>query len=120
MRSLFPDANIVEDAPTNPWDVPEWLGNAGYTDIKMVIGDDQLDDFSRLVESASKHFNSFEVVSAGFRNPDASDVTGMSATKARAAALVNDIGKFRVATGWSGEMAERLMEATRLSMGVDK
>lgn len=119
MRSLFPNANITEDAPNNPWNIPEWLGNAGYTDIRMVVGEDQVEDFSRLVESASKYFNSFEIVSAGFRNPDASDVTGMSATKARKAALLEDIGKFRVATGWSGEIAERLMEATRISMGVD-
>jgi len=119
MRQLFPLANIVEDGPTNPWNVPEWLGEQGYTDIKMVVGADQIDDFSRLVESASKYFNSFEIVSAGIRNPDASDLTGMSATKARSAALLEDIGKFRVATGWSGEVAEKLMEATRISMGAE-
>jgi hypothetical protein len=118
MRQVFPDTNIVEDGPKNPWDVPEWLGERGYTDIKMIVGDDQIADFKRLVESTSKHFNSFEVFSAGIRNPDASDVTGMSATKARQAALTKDIGKFRVATGWSGETAEKLMEATRICMGA--
>lgn len=118
MRELFPDVNITEDAPSNPWDIPEWLAEAGYTDIKMVVGSDQIDDFTRLVESSAPHFNSFEIVNAGVRNPDASDITGMSATKAREAARLHDIGKFRAATGWSGFVAERLMEATRVSMGA--
>jgi hypothetical protein len=118
MRTLFPNANIVENAPNNPWMIPEWLGEQGYTDLKMVVGSDQINDFTRLSESVSSLFNSFEIVSAGVRNPDASDVTGMSATKARAAALINDIGAFRVATGWNGDVAEKLMEATRISMGA--
>lgn len=120
MRTLFPNANITEDAPNNPWIIPDWLREAGYTDIRVVVGIDQVEDFNRLVESTSMFFNSFEVVSAGFRNPDASDVTGMSATKARQAALLEDIGKFRAATGWSGEKATRLMEATRISMGASE
>lgn len=119
MREMFPGANIVEDGPSNPWDLPKWLGDRGYTDIIMVAGSDQMNDFTRLAESAKQYFNGFDVVNAGIRNPDASDWTGMSATKARQAALLGDIGKFRAATGWSGEQAQRLMEATRICMGVE-
>ena len=119
LKQMFPTVNIVENAPSNPWDVPEWLANAGYVNVTMVVGSDQMEDFSRLVESSAGIFNNFQLVSSGIRNPDASGVSGMSATKAREAARLNDIGKFRVATGWSGEFAERLMEATRISMGSD-
>ena len=53
------------------------------------------------------------------RDPDAEGVSGMSGTKAREAAISGDIGKFRAATGWDGEIASLLMKAVRDGLGVE-
>ena len=115
MKQLFPNENIVEDAPTIAWDIPRWLGEAGYTDVTIVTASDET-WLEPLVEYAKPQFNSFTTVDAGFDSPDHSQYLGMSSPKAIAAARNNDIGAFRVATGWSGERAARLMEATKLCL----
>lgn len=117
MAEMFPGVNL-SDAPGNIWDLPKWLAEAGYTDVKLVVGDDQVDEYNILAENVGRIFNSFEIVGAGIDNPDTSDAMGMSSRRARQAAQGNDIGKFRVATGWSGERAARLMEATSICMGA--
>lgn len=127
MRQLFPTANVVDDQNTsgisrpikNAFDAAGYLSSLGYTDIVLVAGSDRVSEYQTRFNKAGQFFKSFEVVSAGIRDPEAEDAAGMSGTKAREAAKTGDIGKFRAATGWSGEIAMQLMKAVRQGMGVE-
>ena len=62
----------------------------------MVVGSDRVQEFANLLDKYNgvegRHgyygFDNIEVVSAGERDPDAEGVTGMSASKMRAAAKI--------------------------------
>jgi hypothetical protein len=89
----------------------------------MIGGSDRVEEYQKMANGTLQYhpdkYNSFEVRSAGMRDPDSEDsVSGMSGTKAREAALTGDTGKFRAATGWSGDYAEYLMQAVRRGLGV--
>lgn len=127
MRLLFPSANIIDDQNTdgitqpikNAFQVTGFLGSQGYTDLVLVAGSDRVPEYQKRFDRSHEFFDSFEVVSAGERDPDADGVSGLSGTKAREAAISGDIGKFRAATGWSGEVASQLMSATRKGLGIE-
>ena len=73
------------------------LEQEGRTKIIMIAGDDRVMQFSNLLNQYNGKptkagnieytFDSIEVVSAGQRDPDADDVTGVSASKARELAM---------------------------------
>lgn len=112
LNRLFPDMEFMEEQTVrNAHDVIEWLANNGYSDVTFVVGSDRVPEFEkRWLPYANKFFDHAAVVSAGSRDPDAEGIAGMSATKARQAAVENDLAKFRSATGWSGELAEQMMK----------
>lgn len=123
MKILFPHANIAEvPEAKSPFQVIDYFDKLGYTDIVFVVGSDRLNDFKNMKKYTTDAgtFNSFKIVSAGERDPDDEGISGMSASKARGAAAVNSIAKFRVATGWSGEVSRALMAAVRRGLGYDK
>lgn len=66
-----------------------------FDHIIMVVGSDRVDDFARM-EPYAREFGaeSFEVMSAGARDPDAEGVTGMSASKARSLAMAGKMEEF--------------------------
>ena len=112
IKEFIPEANVVDDASVKtPFSCLRYLLERGYSRLVMVVGSDRVDDMTALREAALKTFRSIDIVSAGERDPDSEGIIGMSATKARTAALSEDIAAFRVATGWSGPESERLMEA---------
>jgi len=115
MRKIFPNTNVIEnDQIKNPFNATGFLGShLKYTDIVMVVGSDRIHEFEKRFSRPDKYFNSFKVVSAGERDPDSDDIIGMSGTKARAAAVRNDLGAFRAATGWGGELSLELMRAVQ-------
>lgn len=120
VKEMFPGIKVA-NAPEakSPFQALEWLEKQGYTDVKVVVGSDRVEEFTtRMTPYAKDMFNSFEVVNAGSRDPDAEGVSGMSATKAREAAVAGDEAKFRAATGWHGDLATKLMRAVRKGMGV--
>lgn len=118
MRKMFPDANIIEnDQIKNPFNASGYLGShLKYTDVILVAGSDRVNEYEKRFSNPDKYFDSFKVVSAGERDPDSDDIVGMSGTKARAAASRNDLGSFRAATGWEGELALELMRAVQRGM----
>lgn len=118
MRKNFPDTNIIEnDQIKNPFNASGFLGShLKYTDIVLVAGSDRVPEYEKRFSNPDKYFDSFKVVSAGERDPDAEDILGMSGTKARAAAARNDLGAFRAATGWDGEAGLELMRAVQRGM----
>lgn len=69
-----------------------------YKNIVVVVGSDRVREFQRLLTTYNGRdyqFETIRVVSAGERDPDASDVTGMSASKLRALAAEGDFESFR-------------------------
>lgn len=127
MRAVFPNVTVVHDEQqsgvTGPirtvFHVAGFLNDMGYTDIVLVAGSDRIPEYQRMFNKSEEFYDSFEVVSAGERDPDAEGASGMSATKAREAAASGDIGKFRAATGWEGDIAAKMMNAVRAGMGVN-
>ena len=106
MRKMFPKygRNIVLDTGIKTvFDVLVNLYDAGYTEAVMVAGSDRVGEFKKLLNKyngvkARHGFYEFDggvkIVSAGERDPDADDVSGMSASKMRAAAVEGDFQAF--------------------------
>ena len=68
-----------------------------FDDIILVVGSDRVKEFATLLDKYNGKdykFKSIKVVSAGDRDPDADDVSGMSASKMRALAADNNILQF--------------------------
>ena len=91
------------------------LFDAGYTDVTMVVGGDRVSDFNKLINKyngvKAKHgfyefANGVKVVSAGERDPDATGVEGMSASKMRNAAVDGDFESFK--TGIPAVMLDKM------------
>lgn len=124
MKKLIPNANIIADADIKTaWNVIEKLDAEGYTELYLVCGSDRVEEYTkRWLPYAKKVFQDAEIINAGMRDPDVEgSVVGMSGTKAREAAAAGNIGKFRAATGWSGELGEQLMHLVKQGLpGGDK
>lgn len=115
IRKLVPWANIPDAAEIKtPFQIIPYLVEKGYSHVYFVVGSDRVEEFEkRWIPYASESFQEVKIVSAGQRDPDAEGVSGMSGTKAREAAYSGDIAKFRVATGWDGDISYKLMNAVR-------
>ena len=68
-----------------------------YQRLVLVVGSDRVAEFRSLFEKYGKDysFEKLEVVSAGERDPDADDVTGMSASKMREMAVKDNFDDFK-------------------------
>jgi len=101
MRQMYPDhaEKIVNDAGNKTiFDVLRNAHNDGYTNVRVVGGDDRVKEFEKLVNKyngSTYQFDNIEVVSAGKRDADAEGVEGMSASKMRKAAKDNDFREFK-------------------------
>ena len=74
------------------------LLNKKYKNLIMVAGSDRVEDFTRLLNNYNGkeyNFDSIQVISAGERDPDSDEASGMSATKMRAAAVKGDYPEFK-------------------------
>lgn len=131
MKRMFPGANIVSDKNAiTPFHVLKELEKKGYKHIVLVVGGDRVDDLKKQVEKIMKHgdptkrlnIDRFEVVSAGERDPDASDVSGMSASKLRKLAADGDFQTFKsgLPTHATKYDAQRLFFAVRKGMGLSE
>lgn len=122
IKKMMPSVNIIDDISLKtPFQVSEWLSSQGYSECIFVVGNDRVEEFkNRWLPYANKDFQKAEVVSAGQRDPDSDKVMGMSGTKARNAAMNNDLAAFTVATGWTGPIAQELMNAVRQRLPEDK
>ena len=95
MRKMFPRfARNIEINTTNMiLDIASKLHRQGFTEIFMVVGSDRVREFETILNKynnvKSRHgyynFDNINVLSAGERDPDAEGVSGMSASKMRAA-----------------------------------
>ena len=95
----------------------------------MVVGSDRVTEFEKIlnkyndVEGRHGYYNfesGVKVVSAGARDPDAEGVTGMSASKMRAAAAANDFESFEkgMPAGFKG--GQSVFDAVRKGMNLSE
>ena len=101
MRQMFPDhAERIVNDPGNRtiFDVLRKAHNDGYTNVRIMGGEDRVKEFEKLTNKyngSTYQFDNIEVISAGNRDPDSDSVEGMSASKMRKAAADNDFRVFR-------------------------
>ena len=126
MQKMFPKHKnkIVNDkANRTIFDVLKKAHNDGYTNIRIVGGGDRVKEFDKLANDYNGklyQFDNVEVMSAGDRDPDSDDVTGMSASKQRKAAAEGDIKAFMkgVPKSLSQKDAEELFKKIRTAMNI--
>ena len=73
------------------------LEEEGFTHVTMIVGSDRVPEFTRLLSAYNGKeytFEKIDVKSAGERDPDADDVSGMSASKMRALAKDENVAEF--------------------------
>lgn len=130
-RKMFPKhaRNIMmEKGVKNVFDIAVKLYDEGYKTINMVVGADRVREFEVLLgkyngKKARHGFYNFEkinIISAGERDPDATGVEGMSASKQRANAANNDFVTFAqgVPKSMSDKDARKLFNDVRKGMGL--
>jgi hypothetical protein len=69
-----------------------------YDNLIVVVGSDRVPEFQTLLDKyngSEFDFKTIEVISAGERDPDADDVSGMSASKLRSLAVAGDFETFK-------------------------
>jgi len=125
MRKLFPKANIVDDKKAvNPFNVLESLSKEGYKNVYFMVGGDRVSEFQKgmkkYVGKDGYDFDTFEVISAGHRDPDAEGVVGMSGSKMRKAAQDDEFEQFLngVPDKTSKRVSLGLFKAIRKGMGL--
>jgi len=95
-KKMFPEANIGTNTEVkNPYSALLTLGEK-YDNVIMVVGADRAAQFDKEMRKYLDEYGikNFTVVNAGFRDPDAEGVEGMSASKARALAVEGDFDGF--------------------------
>ena len=126
MQKMFPKHKnkIVNDANNKTiFDVLKKAHNDGYANVRIVGGGDRVKEFDKLANDYNGklyQFDNLEVMSAGDRDPDSDDVTGMSASKQRKAAAEGDIKAFMkgVPKSLSQKDAEELFKKIRTAMNI--
>jgi len=126
LRNFF--GKIVADVNARTvFEIATELHKKKYTRIKMVVGSDRIREFDTLLNKyngvKARHgfykFDEINIVSAGERDPDADDVSGMSASKLRGYAEAGDFDNFKqgVPTKNKG-LIQKLYNDIRKGMGI--
>lgn len=124
LKRMFPGVNFAaaNEQQRTFMEVATAL-NKKYKHIVMVAGSDRIAEYKRLLNTYNGkdfNFDSIEVISAGERDPDADDASGMSGTKMREAAKKGDFKLFK--TGLPHTItdldARRLMNEIRKASGL--
>jgi hypothetical protein len=131
VRKMFPKHArqvIMDKKVKNVFDVAAALYDQGYVKVNMVVGEDRIREFEVLLNKyngkKARHgfynFKSINIVSAGARDPDATGVEGMSASKQRDNASKNDFVTFSqgVPKTMSNKDARKLFNDVRTGMGL--
>jgi len=120
LRAMFPHMNIMDDpAIRTPWEALEELGKQ-YDEVVMVVGSDRKQDFETQMRPYLKDFGieKFSIVSSGERDADATDVSGVSASKARALAKAGDFKTFSQTIDGGEQLKKQLYTKVRQGMGI--
>jgi hypothetical protein len=126
MRQMYPkhSEKIVND-PANRtiFDVLKRAHMDGYAGVRIIGGGDRVQEFEKLSNDYNGKlyaFDNVEVRSAGDRDPDGDDVSGMSASKQRKAAAEGDFASFRkgVPSTLDDKQAKELYKTLRAAMNI--
>jgi len=128
MKLLFKPAKVTVSTSNSRtvFDVVVDLYNQGYRSVKMVAGSDRLREFESLLTKYNgvkgRHgfynFKDIQLVSAGERDPDADDISGMSASKMRAMAFDGDEKGFTSALPRTFRQGKQLYKSVRKGMAI--
>ena len=100
MRQLFPQhsSRIVNDPQNRTiFDVLKKAHNDGYTNVRIVAGDDRVKQFDKLSQNYNGQlyqFDGLETISSGARDDDKEGMEGYSASRMRLAAMEGDFKSF--------------------------
>ena len=123
IRRIAPKGlNVIRSSAKNYADAVKEVSsvNGVGTNIIVVAGSDRVADFERFAKYKDDFgFNSLQVVSSGLRDPDAENVSGVSATKLRNYAKDGDYEKFSKDAGTAGNknLTKMLYDKVREGMG---
>ena len=100
MRQMFPQHSerIVNDGANRTiFDVLKKAHNDGYTNVRIVAGDDRVKQFDKLSQNYNGQlyqFDNLETISSGQRDDDKEGMEGYSASRMRLAAIEGDFKTF--------------------------
>ncbi len=128
MRQMFPQHSerIVNDPQNRTiFNVLKKAHMDGYAGVRIIGGGDRVQEFEKLSNDYNGKlydFDSVEVLSAGDRDPDGDDVSGMSASKQRKAAAEGDFVSFRkgVPASMNNTQARDLYKNLRVAMKIEE
>ena len=128
MRQMFPQHSerIVNDGANRTiFDVLKKAHNDGYTNVRIIAGQDRVKEFDKLSQNYNGQlyqFDNMEVVSSGDRDPDAEGMEGLSSSRMRLAAAEGDFKTFRAGLpeDTPRKMAMNLFDTVRQSMNVQE
>jgi hypothetical protein len=131
VRKFFPKHArqvMLDKKVKNVFDAVTEIYNDGYKNVSMIVGSDRVNEFTVLLKKYNgvkgRHglynFKKINVISAGDRDPDADDVSGMSASKMREAASDGDFTKFSqgLPRNVSNSDAKKVYNEVRRGMGL--
>ena len=128
MRQMFPQHSerIINDGANRTiFDVLKKAHNDGYTNVRIVAGQDRVKEFDKLSQNYNGQlyqFDNMEVVSSGDRDPDAEGMEGLSSSRMRLAAAEGDFKSFRAGLpeDTPRKMAMTLFDTVRQTMNVQE
>jgi len=128
MRQMFPQHSerIVNDGANRTiFDVLKKAHNDGYTNVRIIAGQDRVKEFDKLSQNYNGQlyqFDNMEVISSGDRDPDAEGMEGLSSSRMRLAAAEGDFKTFRAGLpeGTPRKMAMTLFDTVRQTMNVQE
>ena len=125
LNLMFPGTNFKAANPQErtPIEAAKFL-NKKYKSLILVAGSDRVDQFQKLLNDQNGkdyHFDTIQVISAGERDPDADDASGMSGTKMRALATKGVYKDFKkgLPSAVRDLDGKRLMNDIRIGMKHD-
>ena len=128
MRQMFPQHSerIINDGANRTiFDVLKKAHNDGYTNVRIVAGQDRVKEFDKLSQNYNGQlyqFDNIEVASSGDRDPDSDGVEGLSSSRMRLAAAEGDFKTFRAGLpeGIGRKDAMEFFDTVRQSMNVQE
>ena len=146
LRKLFPQGNFPLNKAVNPYEAVLYLCDLGYTDITMIAGSDQVENFKSIVNYKGKiaekdpkkrkySFDTFNVVQAGeervekitladidkmLKKGKTVDPMYMSASLMRAAAFAKRFDIFAIGIPGNKTLAKQLYNDVRKGMALNE
>lgn len=120
-QALFGKKYVVKSNARTIIEVAKELQKS-FSKLVVVVGSDRVNEFNTLLQKYNGKdytFNDINVLSAGDRDPDADDVSGMSASKMRGYAADNDYANFKKGVPTRNEkLIQSLYSDVRKGLGI--